>query len=139
MTSQETTCYAISNIVYYTNVTFQQIIVPYKLPKWFNVWRLIVTLEASEAFLCICSQRTQNSERFGYGIFVAMDSSKVCANHFTADQFKTHPALAKKCGYKKLELRPDAVPTLFDLPSKAEKKQRTSTAYFKRRTIEVRS
>ena len=74
MTSQETTCSAFSNIVYYNNVTFQHIIVPYKLPKWFNVWRLIVTLEASEAFLCICSQRTQNSERFGYGIFVAMDS-----------------------------------------------------------------
>ena len=71
--------------------------------------------------------------------FKVTEFSKVCANHFTADQFKTHPALAKKCGYKKLELRPDAVPTLFDLPSKAEKKQRTSTAYFKRRTIEVRS
>ena len=47
--------------------------------------------------------------------FKVTEFSKVCANHFTADQFKTHPAQAKK-------LRPDAVPTLFDLPSKAEKK-----------------
>lgn len=74
MMSQETTSYAISTIVYYNNVTFQQIIVPYKLPKWFNVWRLIVTLEGSEVFLCICFQRAQISERFGYGIFVEMDS-----------------------------------------------------------------
>lgn len=70
--------------------------------------------------------------------FKVTDYSKLCAKHFTPDQFTTHPALAKKCGYKKLDLRPDAIPTLFDLPiEKVEKKPRTSTAFFKRRTIEA--
>lgn len=51
------------------------------------------------------------------------DYSKLCAKHFTPDQFTctTLPALAKKCGYKKLDLRPDAIPTLFDLPGKLRK------------------
>lgn len=64
--------------------------------------------------------------------------SKLCAKHLTPDQFTTHPALAKRCGYKKLDLRPGAIPSLFDLPiEKVEKIPRTSTAFFKRRTIEV--
>ncbi|XP_062591606.1 THAP domain-containing protein 10-like [Saccostrea cucullata] len=68
--------------------------------------------------------------------FTVTEFSKLCSKHFTADQFKIHPALAKKCGYKKLDLRADAVPTIFDIP-KTEKKQRKSTAYFKRRAIEA--
>lgn len=55
--------------------------------------------------------------------FKVTDYSKLCAKHFTPDQFTTLPALAKKCGYKKLDHRPDAIPTLFDLPiEKVEKK-----------------
>lgn len=78
---------------------------------------------------------TRNLRRDGFKV---TDYSKLCAKHFTPDQFTTLPALAKKCGYKKLDLRPDAIPTLFDLPiEKVEKKPRTSTAFLKRRTIEV--
>lgn len=63
--------------------------------------------------------------------FKVTEYSRLCAKHFTPDQFTTHPALAKKGGYKKLDLPPDAIPTLFDLPiEKVEKKPRTSTAFF---------
>lgn len=78
--------------------------------------------------------------------FAVTDYSKLCAKHITPDQFKIHPA--EWCGYKKLDLRPDAIPILFDihvrcrLPVKSKKNPRTWTAYstyFKRRTIEVRT
>lgn len=52
------------------------------------------------------------------------DYLKLCAKHFTLDQFKIHPALAKtKCGYKKLDLRSNAIPTLFDTPLSRRKNQ----------------
>lgn len=38
--------------------------------------------------------------------FKVTEYSKLCARHFTPDQFTTHPALTKRCGYKKLDLRP---------------------------------
>lgn len=70
--------------------------------------------------------------------FAVTDYSKLCAKHFTPDQFKIHPALAKKCGYKKLDLRLDAIPTLFDIhvpvnPRKTRVPQQLQ--YFKRRAI----
>lgn len=76
---------------------------------------------------------TRNLRREGFKV---TDYSKLCAKHFTLDQFTTNPALAKK--KKKLDLRPDGIPTLFDLPiEKVEKKPRKSTAFFKQRKIGV--
>jgi hypothetical protein len=70
--------------------------------------------------------------------FVPTATSRLCGKHFTDDQFSVHPSVAKKCGYKKIELKPDAVPTIFDFPNRnGNKKQRQSTAYFKRRAMEV--
>lgn len=84
---------------------------------------------------CTYFQKIRGSGEFGHEIYAATDS-KLCAKHFTPDQFFTsHPALAKKCGYKKLDLRPDAIPTLFDIPIEKveEKKTRKPTFFFKRR------
>lgn len=70
--------------------------------------------------------------------FVATNTTRLCAKHFTSDQFIIHPSVAKKCGYKKIDLKPDAVPTIFDFPIKTEAKiRKTSMAYFKRRASEV--
>lgn len=61
--------------------------------------------------------------------FAVTDYSKLCAKHITPDQFKIHPA--EWCGYKKLDLRQDAIPILFDihvrcrLPVKSKKNLRT--------------
>ena len=46
-------------------------------------------------------RKVRNLPRDGFKV---REFSKVCANHFTADEFKTHLALAKKSGYKKFVL-----------------------------------
>uniref|UniRef100_K1Q751 THAP domain-containing protein 4 n=1 Tax=Magallana gigas TaxID=29159 RepID=K1Q751_MAGGI len=71
--------------------------------------------------------------------FVATKTSRLCARHFTDDQFSIHPSVAKKCGYKIIDLKPDAVPTIFDFPKTETKTKmrRKSTASFKRNALEV--
>ncbi|XP_062586521.1 THAP domain-containing protein 2-like [Saccostrea cucullata] len=64
--------------------------------------------------------RVQNLRRDG---FIVSDTSRLCAKHFTDDQFSIHQSVAKKCGYKKIDLKPNAVPTIFDFPKSETKKK----------------
>jgi hypothetical protein len=82
--------------------------------------------------------------------FVPSKSSRLCAKHFTNEQFVVNPLFAAFIGYKmkKLILKPDAEPTLFDFSKPINKEVSTeeigkrkvcrkSLAVTKRRRIEV--
>ena len=82
--------------------------------------------------------------------FVPSKSSRLCANHFTNEQFVVNPLFAASIGYKtkKLVLNPDAGPTLFDFSKPTDKEVSTeeigkrkvcrkSLAVTKRRRIEI--
>lgn len=52
--------------------------------------------------------------------FVPSVHSKLCLKHFEDSQFLISPKLVKEVGYRniRLRLKPDAVPTLFETPSR---------------------
>ncbi|KAL3877441.1 hypothetical protein ACJMK2_035147 [Sinanodonta woodiana] len=75
-------------------------------------------------------------------------TSRLCAKHFTNDQFVVDPLLAMRIGYKlrKLQLKSDAIPSVFDFEVKKKgndnadsfkRKQRQSGAVAKRKKIET--
>ncbi|KAL3882436.1 hypothetical protein ACJMK2_028775, partial [Sinanodonta woodiana] len=75
-------------------------------------------------------------------------TSRLCAKHFTNDQFVVDPLLAMTIGYKlrKLQLKSDAIPSVFDFEVKKKgndnadsfkRKQRQSGAVAKRKRIET--
>lgn len=78
-------------------------------------------------------------------------TSRLCSKHFTNDQIVVDPSLAMTIGYKlkKLQLKPDAIPSIFDFESKQQecqdkvdsmkvkRKQRQSGAVAKRKRIET--
>ena len=74
--------------------------------------------------------------------FQATTFSRICSWHFSPSAFTMDPELATQCGYTKMSLRPDAVPTEH-LPSSAvdlkrrKNVERSGLAVAKRRNYEV--
>ena len=74
--------------------------------------------------------------------FLPTKFSRICSLHFSPSAFTMDPELAKQCGYKKMTVRPDAVPTEH-LPSSSVNLKRTKSversglAVAKRRNSEV--
>ena len=81
--------------------------------------------------------------------FVPSSTSRLCAKHFTNDQFVVDPILAMSVGYKvkKLQLKPTAEPALFNFAKEKQtegeeltkRKIRQSGAVAKRQRIEVKN
>ena len=75
-------------------------------------------------------------------------TSRLCAKHFTNDQFVVDPSLAMTIGYKlrKLQLKSDVIPPIFDFEAKKKgnynadsfKRKRKSGDVAKSKRIEVR-
>ena len=74
--------------------------------------------------------------------FLPTKFSRICSLHFSPSAFTIDPELAKQCGYKKMTLRPDDVPTEH-LPSSAvdlkwpKSVERSGLAVAKHRNYEV--
>lgn len=63
--------------------------------------------------------------------FAPNSHSKLCIKHFDDNQFIIHPTFAEQIGYggvRRVRLKPDAVPTIFEKPKKPAPKERLSAA-----------
>ena len=61
--------------------------------------------------------------------FAPNSHSKLCIKHFDDNQFIIHPTFAEQEGYggvRRVRLKPDAVPTIFEKPKKTAPKERPS-------------
>lgn len=69
--------------------------------KWFTVWLTTAMLQVRGEYRCIFFVKDSKFRKIWVGnlrrdCFAVIDISKLCAKHFTPDQFKIHPALAFK-------------------------------------------
>ena len=70
--------------------------------------------------------------------FAPNSHSKLCIKHFDDNQFIIHPTFAEQIGYggvRRVRLKPDAVPTIFEKPKKPAPKERLSAAAILRKKM----
>ena len=85
----------------------------------------------------ICIQKVRRKQ------WTPTRNSKLCSDHFEGSCFVQNLVVSKSIGWshKKLELKPDAVPTLFDNHQESKRRASEATsvrpAYAKRRRHEV--
>ena len=105
----------------------------HKFVKCHSVQHSIAKFDRRREWLCTFSQEIWNLGRYGYGIFEEKDLSlrrHLC--YVQNDQFSVPVCCQKVQIYKKIELKPDTVPTctIFDFPNlNGKKKRRQSTAF----------